>query len=478
MDDSPLTSPNESAEKQIPSELAARLDRRRTEPVGIIDSRQPKHQISRTAGWIAQRFALLDRLNARYRPDNEIAAGEGRFVFAAAPGTQPGADEESMARLSRGMSHATEKRSTPSEAAPPDRLSSHSESFRVRRPGTAPNLKPNNAPQPPQLAGEFFKTDTEAGPNTTLRVDPITAKSPASSGEKNRLENSSHFFSPVTPVNGGRLKENLVKADSQSIATTLRDPHRSPPGTAVLFRKASSHRVEGAPQKPAASGDETGHLVQRKVFPSVTTEALPIRTTAAPPAERPAPSLPFAVASPVERKREENRFSTAVASGVPAEIPDDFVFHGRTEEGANQGPSPQGVAPPKEPIGTGKNAASPAAAEALRSFSSPIGSSSKSSGMIWRKTNPRPTDAGSAGSLPLSIGSTNGGGVSSVSPASIVQRTVSGATPTPAATEEETVRPETGRSEVDLEELTEAVTRAIKRRLAVERERLGVGRWR
>ncbi|MFY9271089.1 MAG: hypothetical protein WAO55_15205, partial [Candidatus Manganitrophaceae bacterium] len=74
--------------------------------------------------------------------------------------------------------------------------------------------------------------------------------------------------------------------------------------------------------------------------------------------------------------------------------------------------------------------------------------------------------------------STNGGGVSSVSPASIIQRTVSGTTPTPAATEEETVTPETGRSEVDLEELTEAVTRAIKRRLAVERERLGVGRWR
>ena len=44
-----------------PSPLVQRLDRRRTEPIGIIDVRHPQAHCARIAGWIAERFDLKGR---------------------------------------------------------------------------------------------------------------------------------------------------------------------------------------------------------------------------------------------------------------------------------------------------------------------------------------------------------------------------------------------------------------------------------
>ena len=55
------------------TELAERLLRRRTEPVGVINTSHPLQMYDRTAGLVARRFAMLDHWRTRYA-DAENAA--------------------------------------------------------------------------------------------------------------------------------------------------------------------------------------------------------------------------------------------------------------------------------------------------------------------------------------------------------------------------------------------------------------------
>jgi hypothetical protein len=68
-----------------PSPLTQRLARRATEPLGVIDTRRPQRLYSRTAGWIAQRFALLDDLKFRHGASDEAGPQSTSLVFAKSP---------------------------------------------------------------------------------------------------------------------------------------------------------------------------------------------------------------------------------------------------------------------------------------------------------------------------------------------------------------------------------------------------------
>ncbi|HKX32510.1 MAG TPA: hypothetical protein VJ302_32790, partial [Blastocatellia bacterium] len=65
------------------SALAERLMRRRTEPIGVVDVRQPQMLYTRTAGWVAQRFGLLDRWRERYGADEQSWQRGDELVFAS-----------------------------------------------------------------------------------------------------------------------------------------------------------------------------------------------------------------------------------------------------------------------------------------------------------------------------------------------------------------------------------------------------------
>ena len=72
----------DTGEAVLSTALGERLLRRRSEPLGVIDVRQPQQHYARTAGWVAQRFALLEHWKTRYGSDEDAAAAHASLVFA------------------------------------------------------------------------------------------------------------------------------------------------------------------------------------------------------------------------------------------------------------------------------------------------------------------------------------------------------------------------------------------------------------
>lgn len=61
--------------------LTARLVSRLTEPVGLIDTRQPEQKYSRTADWLAERFSLAGRLSNRYATEDQSTSAAQTYVL-------------------------------------------------------------------------------------------------------------------------------------------------------------------------------------------------------------------------------------------------------------------------------------------------------------------------------------------------------------------------------------------------------------
>ncbi len=65
--------------------LTERLAQRGSQPLGVIDVRQPQQHYARTAGWLSRRFPLLQELAARYQGDEEVSAGAAAVYRTAPP---------------------------------------------------------------------------------------------------------------------------------------------------------------------------------------------------------------------------------------------------------------------------------------------------------------------------------------------------------------------------------------------------------
>jgi hypothetical protein len=107
----------------VRGELTDRLLRRHSETVGLIDVRNAEHHYSCTAGWVAQRFGLLEHWKTRYDVDDGAAAGGAGLVLSTTAGQPP------SARVVQRVAHVPPSANQPSSQA----SSSPSEEFRVRR---------------------------------------------------------------------------------------------------------------------------------------------------------------------------------------------------------------------------------------------------------------------------------------------------------------------------------------------------------
>lgn len=65
------------------SPLVQRLDRRRTEPIGVIDVRHPQAHYARIVGWIAEHFPLLIELAERHGSDGQDGTGYDVLVYSS-----------------------------------------------------------------------------------------------------------------------------------------------------------------------------------------------------------------------------------------------------------------------------------------------------------------------------------------------------------------------------------------------------------
>lgn len=184
--------------------LAARLTRRITHPIGVVDVRHPEEIYARTVTWLSKRFPLLEPMMARCRNSDGVPFESGGFVFRMTGVNGDGNEEERIAPLPvTVLPRVTASSfSSPSGSVTGEPLTSSSaELFRVsRRPhrGAAPS-----ASEAPKL---IAKTDEEM-PQASHSVHHAEEKADVSvgsvkGGQSGALQPMTHRQGPV------RLRES------------------------------------------------------------------------------------------------------------------------------------------------------------------------------------------------------------------------------------------------------------------------------
>jgi hypothetical protein len=247
MGDSDIKSETGQGEDALPIELTSRLMRRRTEPLGTIDVRHPRQLYERTAGWVARRFALLDRWKTRYGSDEGSGSAQANLVFNSLGRTsaEPGAMFTSQAQLPREMKQVKAPQSImASQVSPPS-----PELFQVRRHG-GPRISPSQTATPPQAEQtEAEQRSRQSADSPVVKTDaPASAVNAPSSVASNETKVSRTV--DVTPVAG---PENLPHPRSAEITETAQGSNENPVYT---LRRSPRRGVESEIQDPDPGGAE------------------------------------------------------------------------------------------------------------------------------------------------------------------------------------------------------------------------------
>lgn len=466
-------------------ELAERLLQRRTEPLGVIDVRQGQRHYARTAGWVAQRFALLDHWKTRYGGDEDAAPANDSLVFAS-PG-RPGVEPAHTLSNSIQLAQAVKRADAPQPGAAPAVSAALPEQFRIRRRSGAPASSLQDA------------ASHEARLNSASSAD----------GDK-----AASTISDSTEVVASSQTERGVFRAVEIPATT---PHAAPAATDLILPRTPGFGVEAAPETAGESARGVEYPIHRKATSSPATIAQPGDLASGTGVLRQHSETPSATASapvqtPIRVSRMETtprelplrlqRKSGEAATGLPvareltatpaiARMPlsDSSAYsllesqsfaggEGAVRAGADSitertGPAgigdshPRGESPTSLPL-IQRRAVGGAPQPALI-WRRSVGRSSLSDGLTGGAT-------GAVGSaLPLAISAADGVAPRAARQASTTESTSSTSVESAAPAPPE---PTASANEINVARLAEQVSRLLARQLAVERERRGRGGWR
>ncbi|MFB2875393.1 hypothetical protein [Floridanema aerugineum] len=208
---------NETTQALRSSALNQRLDRRRTEPLGILDIRPFDSQFARVPGWMVQRSAFLDQLQKRYSSQDNASADGTDLVIAA-----------SLQSIPR---ERTLTLPTPEQTAAPS-------SFNIAKP-----VAPTTTSDSP-LSGQF-RVSRKAIP--LAKVDAIASSQTGSSklfSKRNPTDpNSTEVVSSSNePSNQRSVSEN--SRYSQSIETSIQTTNQPSVATEIVSAQNISQPVD------------------------------------------------------------------------------------------------------------------------------------------------------------------------------------------------------------------------------------------
>src|SRR5574337_314286 len=206
-----------------PSLLAARLIRRITHPIGVVDVRHPEEIYARAVTWLSERFPLLEPMTARCRNSDGVPFESSGFVFRMTGVDGDGNEEERIApppvtvlpRLT-ASSFSSRSGSVAGEPLP----SSSAELFRVsRRPHRG--AAPSSASGAPKLSA---KTDEEM-PRASHSVHRAEEKADVSvgsvkGGQRGALQPVTHRQGPVQLRESSKIRAAEPSASDAGSAGT------------------------------------------------------------------------------------------------------------------------------------------------------------------------------------------------------------------------------------------------------------------
>lgn len=253
--------------------LEARLIRRITQPIGVVDVRHPEEIYARTVTWLSKRFPLLEPMMARCRHSDGVPFESHGFVFRMTGVDGDGNEEERIARppvtvLPRLTASSF---SSPPNAVPGESLSSSSaELFRVsRRPHRG--AAPSSASGDPRLSA---KTDKEM-PQASHSVHRANDKTDRSVGSV--IGGQSGVLQPVPHQQGLVQVSELSASDAGSAGTEEGLVLRKANPLQNMFDARSLRRsVEAGRSSHAATRSSNRHAVHGREQPQIDAGPAPL----------------------------------------------------------------------------------------------------------------------------------------------------------------------------------------------------------
>lgn len=493
MKDSAMQMDAGAGEATLPTELAKRLLRRRTEPLGLIDVRQPQQHYARTAGWVAQRFALLDHWKTRYGSDEDASAANAGLVFAmpGQPIAEPSRVLASPTQLARVATQGVASQPSSASVAP----SSPPEQFRVRRrsppPADADKVASNSSDGSAATSrfqaarGEFLGADIPAithqaaSPSSTL-ILPQRLAGHVEPEQETAGDATRHVE---------RSSQREVSSPPEAAAAPW--PTAGPSGTTGISHLGSempSATAEVLPQTPV----RVSHIEARSA-------ALPLRLQRQPGEAAPGlvtaqeltapvvstPTAEMVLAEPAAGPVHE---PSALLGGESAVSGMTYVVVAQPGFAGMETTPVQSASPVSLPLVQRQAVDSAPSAEtapddglyqraAVAAEIRPTSASTSQPAMVWRQSANGSAAGGAGSALPLGINAVPGGELL------VARQTTAAESPpstntestTPAATTPmPTAPPANG---IDIAHLAEQVSRLLARQLVVERERRGRRGW-
>lgn len=304
------------ADPDSPGELAGRLLRRARGGVGIIDAGWAQRRFAHTTDWVAERFAVLGLLNARYGTVVNQAAGTStalpvvhgsftpkRFGMSANQSSPHAAATESSPRLTTGerSSRTTVQEGSPrkadNESSPrmptgdaPPRTTGYKGSPHAAATESSPRMPTGEGFSPTTVhEGSPRTADNESSPHlltgeapsptTGIEVSPrpVDARAPTSGGLR---------LAPEIPSPSPNISETLINSVVQRKSAT-------PSPDVALPRSESMHTA--AQEPPPAATQNSQRPSVREFAPHVrivrtSPQELRSSTTAEPGARQPSAS--------------------------------------------------------------------------------------------------------------------------------------------------------------------------------------------
>lgn len=431
------------------SVLAARLLRRRETSLGVIDVKHAQRHHARLASWLARRLGLLERLSARYRIADAGHYAGNAFVLAA---TQRGQSDDG------GLSTHTfapggQAGGVPfiSQAAPLAEAQAQIVTHRVRRGGAhaspgSPSVSETRARRETTLAADSAPTPSQPRANTEAALpfhtrERATASEPtdAFAGQSEspvsqaRHESGATHSTPQDAVAPSRATSREIPAD----ATTREERATLELNRAARFRRGVGEVAAGEPLLLA--GERSGETNSSFAASDTSLHSGDARRDAR--AEKDAPaSLPLATELSPDVRRDKQSTLPLAAAKIAESL------------GGARGVRQTAVAPEIH-SGTRRDAAQE---------------------MVWHaasSASPHDDDGarGSGGDNIRAARSSSASSHARLAPATPEEE----AEVSMGATRAKGARRRAVDEEIDLEGLTERVSRIISRQLIVERERRG-----
>ena len=448
MGDDPRRQELERRELLARSPLAARLLRRREAPLGVIDVGHALRHHARLSGWLAERLGLLESLTMRYRCADAGAQAGIAFVLAEPHRRWP--DDHVVGVTPSAYAHAAEAQhglpTFVSTAALPPEPRTDAGTRRVRRAGAAPPdvTQPVAAPAAPETAarrdaptaepGRAHEQARPAGTEAGALDLPLHTRERATAASESR---------PAEEEAGGTKDRRITPegVTPQPAAAADRTEHPRPAARELSVEARRTNVGTEPPDAPL----ELSHAPRRLGVSPEDVRVAPART----PERRPAAEQPPVGMTPVGKTREQR--PPRARQTTPRE----------------QMPLPPAHAPQTAEASAVPRDSAPKAAAAELPAPTPRGAAPE---LIWRASPSAPPRADAAGAADGETPFTRtppAGAPRARAPQSEGSETDAGAPRVAGAGRH-------GRDfEIDVEGLTERVSRIISRQLIVERERRG-----